>query len=78
MFKVIIIDDEPIIRKGIKNIINWKQFDCVICAEASDGEEGKMVIHKHLPDIIITDIHMPDTDGLKMIRDIKMLFPIVK
>ena len=78
MFKVIIIDDEPIIRKGIKNIINWKQFDCVICAEASDGEEGKMVIHKHLPDIIITDIHMPDTDGLKMIRDIKNIVPNCK
>jgi len=40
MYKVLIIDDESIIRKGIKNIINWKQLDCEVCADASDGIEG--------------------------------------
>lgn len=78
MFKVLIIDDEPIIRKGIKNIINWKQFDCEICGEASDGEEGKDMINEHHPEIIITDIRMPETDGLTMIREIRNVVPECK
>ena len=78
MFKVMIIDDEPIIRKGIKNILNWKQFGCEICAEASDGEEGRTLIKKYRPDILITDIRMPEIDGLKMIKDVKDLIPDCK
>lgn len=75
MFKVLIIDDEPIIRKGLKNIINWKQLGCEICGEASDGLEGREWIQKTLPDIIITDIRMPEIDGLAMIREIKDRVP---
>lgn len=75
MFKVMLIDDEPIIRKGLKNIINWKRFDCEVCAEASDGLDGGELIKKHLPDIIITDIKMPGLDGLSMLRDIKEMVP---
>lgn len=78
MFKVMIIDDEPIIRKGIRNILNWKQLECEVCAEASDGEEGKMLIKKYRPDILITDIRMPGIDGLKMINEIKNLIPDCK
>jgi len=78
MFKVMIIDDEPIIRKGIKNILNWEKFDCEVCAEASDGEEGKIIIEKYRPDILITDIRMPGTDGLKMISEVKALIPDCK
>lgn len=78
MFKVMIVDDEPIIRKGIRNILNWKKFDCEVCAEASDGEEGITLIRKYRPDILITDIRMPETDGLKMINDVKDLIPDCK
>ncbi|NLX76200.1 MAG: response regulator transcription factor [Clostridiaceae bacterium] len=78
MFKVMIIDDEPIIRKGIRNILNWKQFGCEICAEASDGEEGRILIEKYRPDILITDIRMPEVDGLKMINDVKDIIPDCK
>ena len=75
MYKVLIIDDEPIIRKGLKNIVNWRQFDCEICAEASDGLEGAELIKKLLPDIIFTDIKMPEVDGLSMIREIRDVVP---
>ncbi len=78
MFKVMIIDDEPIIRKGIRSIINWKQFDCEVCAEASDGEEGKLLIAQFRPDILLTDIRMPGTDGLTMIRSVKDMVPNCK
>ena len=78
MFKVMIIDDEPIIRKGIKSILNWKKFGCEICAEASDGEEGKILIERYRPDILITDIRMPGLDGLKMINEVRDLVPECK
>lgn len=75
MFKVLIIDDEPIIRKGLRNIINWKNFGCEVCGEAADGQEGVELIRRLLPDIIITDIKMPETDGLTMLREIKGTVP---
>lgn len=75
MIKVLIIDDEAIIRKGIKNIINWKQLDCEVCADASDGIEGMELIKKYLPEIIITDIRMPGLDGLSMIKKVKGIVP---
>jgi len=75
MLKVLIIDDESIIRKGIKNIINWKQLDCEVCADASDGIEGIDLIKKYLPEIIITDIRMPGLDGISMIKQVKSIVP---
>lgn len=78
MYKVLIVDDESIIRKGIKNIINWKQMDCEVCADASDGIEGIELIKKYLPEIIITDIRMPGLDGLSMIKQVKSIVPNTK
>lgn len=78
MYKVLIIDDESIIRKGIKNIINWKNLECEVCADACDGIEGLELIKLHRPDIIITDIRMPGLDGLSMIKQVKMLVPNAK
>ncbi|NTV89736.1 MAG: response regulator [Clostridiales bacterium] len=75
MFKVMIIDDEPVIRKGLKNIINWSRFDCAVCGEAADGIEGAELIRELLPDIIFTDIRMPEVDGLSMLREIRELIP---
>jgi YesN/AraC family two-component response regulator len=75
MYKVVIIDDEPIIVEGISRMIKWDQFKCKIVATANDGTEGAQVIRKHLPDIIITDISMPDLDGLSMIAGLKSEFP---
>lgn len=75
MFKVLIIDDEPIIRKGLKSIINWRKFDCEVCGEAADGFDGGEMIRKLLPDIIITDIKMPEMDGLTMLSEIKSVVP---
>ncbi len=75
MFKVLIIDDEPTIRKGLINIINWKKFQCEICGEASDGVEGIEKIETYLPDIIFADINMPEINGLDMIKTVKQTVP---
>lgn len=78
MFKVLIIDDEPIIRKGIRNIVNWSNYGCEVCGEAGDGLEGKEIIKSCRPDIVVTDIRMPEVDGLTMIGEIKSIIPDCK
>ncbi len=75
MYKVVIIDDEPIIVEGITRMIAWDNYQCSIVATANDGVEGTEVIHKYTPHMVITDIAMPDLDGLAMIAGVKSEFP---
>ena len=75
MFKVLIIDDEPTIRKGLINIINWKKFQCEICGEAWDGVDGLEKMEELKPDIIFVDISMPEIDGLTLIKRAKKIVP---
>ncbi len=69
MYKVLIIDDEPVVRKGMANVIRWRDMGCEVIGEACNGLEGKQVILDKKPDIILTDIHMPEMNGLQMIRE---------
>ncbi len=78
MFKVIIVDDEAMIRKGLKNVIDWQSLECNVIDEASDGIEGIEKIAKHLPDILITDIKMPGMNGLEMIKEARKHAPECK
>lgn len=75
MYKVVIIDDEPIIVEGISRMISWEKYQCRIVATANDGMEGTEIIQKYAPHIVITDIAMPDQDGLVMIAGVKSEFP---
>lgn len=71
MIKVLIAEDENIIRKGIRTILERAFLDQLEFFEAEDGIEGMELYNEHLPSIVITDIKMPDCDGLKMIEGIK-------
>lgn len=75
MYKVVLIDDEPTITMGLKKIIPWEDFDCYVAADARDGSEGIRMITQYEPEILITDICMPDMSGLSMISGIKHKFP---
>lgn len=75
MYKVVIIDDEPIIVEGLKKTVNWENFKCRVVGVAFSGEEGLKLIRNEKPDIIFTDIQMPRLDGLTMIAAIKSEFP---
>ena len=71
MFKVLIIDDEEIIREGLRTVINWESLECTVIGEAEDGDEGLEMVSKAEPDIVFTDIRMPGLNGLEMISKIK-------
>ena len=75
MYKVVIIDDEPIIVEGLSKVIKWDEYGCMIAGTASDGKEGMELIKKIQPDIIFSDIAMPGMDGLQMIAAIRVEQP---
>lgn len=75
MYKVILIDDEDIIVEGLKKVVNWEKYGCEVVAVASDAKSGAQVIRKHKPDILFTDIKMPNMDGLTMLTGLKGEFP---
>lgn len=73
MVKVMIIDDEEIIREGLKKTIDWESMGCSIEGEAEDGESGLRAARSIKPDLIFTDIRMPGLDGLQMIARLREL-----
>lgn len=72
MYQVLLVEDEDIIRRGIRNSILWEELGCHVAGEASNGEEGVAAIRELRPDIVITDINMPVMDGLAMIAQTKI------
>ncbi|MDQ0970375.1 two-component system response regulator YesN [Neobacillus niacini] len=66
MLKVLIIDDEPFISKGLSEKIDWPALGCEICGMASNGYEGKKLINQLKPDIVVSDIVMPGHTGLEL------------
>jgi len=78
MIKVFLVEDEILIRNGIKNSIEWEKEGYEFVGEASDGELALPVILKEKPDILITDIRMPFMDGLELSRLVKKELPNVK
>ena len=68
MLKLIIADDERIIRETISTIINWKEYDIEVVGLCKNGMETYDMIMDETPDIVLTDIKMPKMNGLKMIE----------
>ena len=71
MYKVIVVEDETMVRRGIILTINWAALDCVIAGEAANGEEGASLAERLSPDIIVTDVKMPRMDGVEMISKLR-------
>lgn len=75
MLRVFLVEDEIVMREGIKTNIPWEKEGFEFVGEASDGELAYPMIRKLQPDIIITDIKMPFMDGLELSRLVKKDFP---
>jgi len=78
MLKVFLVEDEFVVREGIKRNIDWQANGYEFCGEAGDGELAFPMIQKLKPDIVITDIRMPFMDGLELSRLIKKEFPWIE
>lgn len=68
MFKLVIADDEPSARYGIRDCIDWKQFNIDVVGEADDGTTALEIIEETKPDIVITDVKMSNMDGIKLAK----------
>lgn len=78
MYKVMIVDDEVWVRRGLKEQIDWNGLQAELCGEASDGEEAYELALKLQPDIIVTDIKMPHMDGIQLIELVNRDIPNAK
>lgn len=76
--KVLIVDDEVLIRQGIKHFMNWEQEGFHIVGEASNGQEALDMIGELQPHIVLTDIVMPVMDGEELTRRIKSEYPEIE
>lgn len=71
MYRVMLADDEPIMRKALLTLTDWQALDCEIVFVASNGQEVMDNLQKTKPDILITDIKMPGRDGIELARYIR-------
>ena len=71
MLKVLIVEDEEMIRKGIVLTVDWAALDCVVVGEAANGVEGLEAARRLEPTLIITDLKMPQMDGIEMLRTLR-------
>lgn len=78
MIKVLIVEDENFIRKGLINTIDWLSMDCIIAGEAANGEEGLKTIIEIKPDLVITDIKMPIMNGVDMLGKASEIYDFEK
>jgi len=78
MYKVFLVEDEIVIREGIKNRIHWEEEGFKIVGDESDGELAYPMIIREQPDILITDIKMPFMDGLELSKLLKRDMPFLK
>ena len=78
MIKLLIVDDEAEIRKGIKNKIQWEENGVIVCGEAENGLEAIEMINRLHPDILLVDIRMPVMNGLELIEYISSYNPDIK
>lgn len=71
MLKVLVVEDEELIRKGIVLAVDWAALNCVVVGEASNGEEALASVERLSPSLIITDLKMPRMDGIEMLSRLR-------
>ena len=75
MYKVVLVDDEHLILEGLRRVVPWEKMGCCVTGTASDGMSGMQIIRETAPDIVFTDIRMPNMDGLTMLAALKSEYP---
>lgn len=78
MYSVFLVEDEIVVREGIRNSIPWESTNFILAGEAPDGEMALSILKDVKPDILVTDIKMPFMDGLALARVVKKTQPWIK
>ncbi len=78
MFKVFLVEDEIVVREGIRKLIPWEAYGYIYSGDAPDGELALPMIRRIQPDLLITDIKMPFMDGLELIELVRKELPSTK
>lgn len=78
MYKVLIVDDEHLVRFGIKAMIDWEGLGFQVVGEAGNGKEGLALFEELTPDVVISDIKMPVMDGMEFISQVRALDKMTK
>lgn len=78
MLKVMIVDDEFIVRVGFKSSVEWEKYGCQVMGACGSGKEAIELFSKELPDIVFTDIMMPEMDGIELVEYIKSRYPRIR
>ena len=71
LYRVMIVDDEPLILAGIASLLDWKEYGCEISGKAANGQQALKLMEEQKPDIVITDIKMPGMDGIGFMKAVK-------
>lgn len=75
MYSVVLVDDERLIVKGLSSVVPWEEMGCRVAGTAYDGAGGLKLIREIRPDIVLTDIRMPNMDGLTMLAALRSEYP---
>ena len=78
MYRVILVDDERLIIRGLSSVVPWAELGCEVAGVAYDGKSGLELIRSLKPDIVMTDIRMPNMDGLTMLAAIRSEYPRIQ
>ena len=78
MYRVVLVDDERLILRGLSTVVPWAELGCEVAGTAHDGAAGLELIRSIRPDIVMTDIRMPNMDGLTMLAAIRSEFPEIQ
>lgn len=70
MLKILLVDDEPIITRGLTKLINWEEAGFIIIGTPDNAADAAEIVKSDKPDVIITDLHMPVTSGIDFIKSI--------
>ncbi|MFC4807921.1 response regulator transcription factor [Paenibacillus sp. GCM10023250] len=71
MWKIAIVDDDRSVLRGLKSMIPWDELGAELAGEGMDGRDGLDIVRSSRPDIIVTDLYMPDMDGIEMIHSLR-------
>jgi two-component system response regulator YesN len=78
MYRLLIVDDEPTVRAGLRSYFDWAAYGIEVAGEADDGDVALEMITREQPDLILTDVRMPSMDGITMSQRVTADYPAIK